>query len=72
MLKFEVFSTGGVGLAIQAAENYRKLRSSGYIVRKTIDCLTATFCLANDHSLLHNDRDFDPYEKALNLRIIHP
>ena len=72
MLKFEIFSTGGVAFALQAAENYRKLRSSGYIIRKTIDCLIATFCLSNGHSLLHNDRDFEAFEKALGLQVIHP
>ena len=72
LLKFEVFSTGGVELALVAAENYRHLRSHGFTVRKTIDCLIATFCLRNDHALLHNDRDFDPFEEMLGLFVIHP
>jgi len=37
-----------------------------------VDCLIATFCLMEDHELLHNDRDFDPFERALGLRVIHP
>jgi len=41
-------------------------------VRKTVDCLIATFCLVNDHALLHNDRDYDPFEEFLSLRVIHP
>jgi predicted nucleic acid-binding protein len=41
-------------------------------VRKTIDCLIATFCLAGDHALLHSDCDFDAFEQALALRVIHP
>src|SRR5579872_7055982 len=44
-LKFEVFSTGGMDLAVAAAQNYRLLRQRGHTVRKTIDCLIATFCL---------------------------
>jgi predicted nucleic acid-binding protein len=36
--------------------------SRGHTVRRTIDCLIATFCLAEGHSLLHRDRDFDPFE----------
>ncbi|MHB1795380.1 MAG: PIN domain-containing protein [Acidobacteriaceae bacterium] len=55
-----------------AARNYRSLRSSGHTVRKTIDCLIATFCVMEKHSLLHRDRDFDPFEKYLGLRVIHP
>ena len=70
--RFEVFDTGGEALAVAAARNYRSLRSSGHTVRKTIDCLIATFCLMERHSLLHRDRDFDPFEKYLGLRVIHP
>lgn len=72
LLKFDVFNSGGVGLAIASAENYRYLRSRGVTVRKTIDCLIATFCLEEKHSLLHRGRDFDPFEKHLGLRVIHP
>jgi hypothetical protein len=72
LLKFEVFDTGGVEMARAAARNYRDLRSKGYIVRKTIDCWIATFCLQNGHSLLHRDRDFDLFERALGLSVIHP
>ena len=68
----EVFETGGVDLARASAKNYRMLRSRGHTVRKTIDCLIATFCLRERHSLLHRDRDFDPFERLLNLSVIHP
>jgi len=68
----EVFETGGVDLARASAKNYRMLRSRGYTVRKTIDCLIATFCLRERHSLLHRDRDFDAFERLLNLSVIHP
>src|SRR5947208_5846845 len=72
LLKLEVFEPGGIALAREAAHNYRALRSRGYAVRKTIDCLIATFCLRGDHSLLHRDRDFDPFEEFLALSVIHP
>ena len=72
LLNLEVFDTGGVAVAREAARNYRALRSRGHTVRKTIDCLIATFCLRGQHSLLHRDRDFDPFEKFLELSIIHP
>lgn len=70
--KLEVFETGGVALAREAARNYRTLRSRGHRVRKTIDCWIATFCLREQHSLLHRDRDFDPFENLLHLSVIHP
>jgi predicted nucleic acid-binding protein len=72
LLNFELFDTGGLALAREAARNYRALRSRGHTVRKTIDCLIATFCLLGQHSLLHRDRDFDPFEKFLDLSVIHP
>ena len=71
LVKFHVFETGGVELAIAAARNYRSLRQRGYTVRRTIDCLIATFCLEHGHSLLHRDRDFDAFEKGLGLVVVH-
>ena len=70
--RFELFETGGEELAVAAARNFRSLRQRGHTVRKTIDCLIATFCLRHGHSLLHRDRDFDPFEKILGLAVIHP
>ncbi len=72
MREFEIFPIGGVELAVQSARNFRTLRANGYMVRKTIDCLIATFCLENDHQLLHNDGDFTPFEQVLGLQVIHP
>ena len=72
MSQFEFFNTGGEQLAIASANNYRHLRSRGVTVRKTIDCVIASFCLDQGHSLLHRDRDFDPFERYLGLNVIHP
>jgi predicted nucleic acid-binding protein len=71
LLKFDIFDTGGSDLAIAAAQNYRDLRRRGYTVRKTIDCLIATFCMRAKHQLLHRDEDFDCFEKVLGLRVLH-
>jgi predicted nucleic acid-binding protein len=72
LLKFQVFQTGGTDQALAAAQNYRDLRQRGYTVRKTIDCLIATFCLQAGHALLHRDHDFDPFEKLLGMQVVHP
>lgn len=64
----EVVTLGGEALAIEAARNHRRLRALGFTVRKTIDTLIATWCIENDAVLLHNDRDFDAFEKHLGLR----
>ena len=72
MSLFDLLDTGGMDLAVESASNYRRLRVRGHTVRKTIDCLIATLCLREGHELLHNDRDFDPFEAMLGLRVIHP
>ena len=59
-------------LAVQSARNFRFLRQKGITVRKTMDSLIATYCIENDHELLHNDSDFDGYEEHLGLRVVHP
>lgn len=70
--RFEIFSAGGATLAVTAAQHYQTLRLQGVTVRKTIDCLIASFCLIHSHYLLHNDRDYDPFEERLGLRVVHP
>jgi predicted nucleic acid-binding protein len=70
--KFEVFATGSEELAIEAARNFRSLRQQGRTVRKTIDCLIATFCIRRRYFLLHRDRDYDHFEDILGLAVIHP
>jgi predicted nucleic acid-binding protein len=72
LLALEVFTTGGIELSVAAAQNYRALRARGKTVRKTVDCLIATFCILNDHVLLHADSDFDHFEKELGLKALHP
>lgn len=69
LLNFPVVELGGEYNAIQAARHYRHLRAKGYTIRKSMDLLIATWCINNDHALLHNDRDFDPFEKYLGLRV---
>jgi predicted nucleic acid-binding protein len=61
---------GGYLTAIESARNYRKLRAKGFTVRKTIDSLIATACILNGFELLHNDRDFLPFEKYLGLKCV--
>jgi predicted nucleic acid-binding protein len=72
LLRFTVHNTGGADLAVAAAENYRRLRRRGITIRRTVDCLIATYCIRGGHALLHHDRDFDPFEEHLGLQVIHP
>lgn len=70
--RFQLFDTGGLSLAVAAAAHYRTLRARGRTVRGTIDCLIATFCILEGHTLLHDDRDYDAFEHALGLAVLHP
>jgi predicted nucleic acid-binding protein len=62
----------GREMAIAAARNYRALRALGATVRTTIDTIIATFCIVEGHELLHCDRNFDPFERNLGLRVVKP
>ena len=68
----DIVEIGGTDLAIEAAQNYRRLRAKGITVRKTIDTLIATRCIQNDLELLYSDRDFDGFVLHLGLRSALP
>ncbi|MEN6490974.1 MAG: PIN domain nuclease [Rectinema sp.] len=69
MDRLEYYDFLGKGMALITAANYRKLREKGVTVRKTIDVIIGTFCIEKGFELLHNDRDFDPMEKYLGLKV---
>lgn len=72
LLSFQVFGMVGHANAVQGALHFRYLRDRGYTISKTIDCWIATFCIANEFELLHSDSDYDPFEKLLGLKVVHP
>jgi predicted nucleic acid-binding protein len=68
--RFQQVTMVNPALAVQSARNYRQLRRDGITVRKTIDCLIATYCIENGHVLLHNDSDYAAFERRLGLRVV--
>ena len=54
-----VHTAGGEVVATKAASMYRSLRSEGVTVRSSIDLLVGAWCIENECSLIHSDRDFD-------------
>jgi len=70
LLGIPFMAMGGQSLALESAMNYRYLRKKGVTVRKNIDIIIGTFCIHNQFTLLHADRDFDPMVKYLGLEII--
>lgn len=72
MTSLVIVDLAGQNIAIQAARNFRALRSLGVTVRKTIDTLIATRCIVSGLPLLYSDRDFDPFVEHLGLRSALP
>jgi len=72
MTSLVILDLAGQNIAIQAATNFRALRSRGITVRKTIDTVIATRCIESELSLLYSDRDFDPFVEHLGLRSALP
>jgi hypothetical protein len=70
MSSFELVTLGGLDIAIEAARNFRRLRQLGITPRKTIDTVIATRCIVSGLQLLHDDRDFDPFQRHLGLRCV--
>lgn len=67
LLRLRVVPMAGRDLALDAADNFRRLRRKGITVRTTIDCWIATFCMREGYRLLHNDRDFGHFAEHLGL-----
>src|SRR5262245_32277330 len=63
--RFDVVSMVGDNIAVVAAGYFRFLRRRGITIRKTIDLLIGTWCIANRVPLLHHDSDFQPMERHL-------
>ncbi len=70
MTTMDVVELVGEEIALQAAQNYRFLRSRGITIRKTIDTIIATKCITEGYKLLHSDRDFDPFVTHLGLQVV--
>ena len=45
-------------------------RGLGITIRKVLDLIIGTYCIEHGHSLLHDDRDFEPMREHLGLRVI--
>lgn len=67
LAQFPMVAIATPEIAAAAAQNFRSLRQRGITVRKTIDTLIATRCLADNLALLYSDRDFDPFVAHLGL-----
>ena len=67
MRQFDLAHIRDPDLAVRGAAHHRLLRRRGITVRKTIDLMIGTFCIAYGHVLLTSDRDFMPMAEHLGL-----
>ena len=70
LLQFPIYTIGGTEMALKSATNCRFLRQRGITVRKTVDCMIATFVIERGFSLLHSDRDYNAFETHLGLDVV--
>jgi predicted nucleic acid-binding protein len=70
LFKAMIFLPMPYSVFLGAAEIYRTLRRKGITIRNSVDCMIASVAIENDMMLLHNDRDFEPIEKHLRLKVL--
>jgi predicted nucleic acid-binding protein len=52
-----------------AIDLYRHLRKKGITIRKSVDCLIASYAILGNMYILHNDSDFTQIARESELRI---
>lgn len=72
LLTLPFMEMAGREVAIESAMNHRFLKKKGVTARRTIDVMIGTFCIHNDISLLHSDKDFGPMQEYLKLKSVAP
>jgi len=55
-----------------AVDLYRHLRKKGITIRKSMDCLIASYAILSNMHLLHNDSDFTKIAGGSKLKIFKP
>ncbi len=70
MLSLSVVNLLDTDIALKSAQHYRQLRSEAVTVRRTADCIIATWCIEHGVPLLQADRDFLPFEQHLGLQLL--
>jgi len=72
ILGFACLTWSPVEAAVYAAGLYRNLRVKGITIRKSNDCLIASFALKFDLDLCHEDSDFDLIATKIALKAWKP
>ena len=70
MHAFDVVPMLGDAIAVQSAWNFRALRAAGITIHSSPDLMIGTYCIEHRHTLLHDDRDFEPMHEHLGLQVL--
>ena len=54
----------------EAAQIYRRVRLSGYVIASSYDCLIAACAIRNNVPLLQRDRDFEKIAEMFPLELL--
>jgi predicted nucleic acid-binding protein len=70
LLKHNMVTIDIIEATNKAVDIYRTLRQKGITIRKSIDCLIASYAIIGNMYLLHKDSDFTEIAKEFELKIL--
>jgi predicted nucleic acid-binding protein len=68
---FRLLDTEIMNITCHSIELYRSLRKKGITIRKSNDCLIASYAILNNVPVFHKDRDFDQISLGSKLKIFN-
>jgi predicted nucleic acid-binding protein len=70
LLQYNMLDIEIIEATNKAIDIYRTLRGKGITIRKSMDCLIASYVIIGDMHLLHKDNDFTEIAKEFELKIL--
>ena len=67
---YEMIHIDIMNVTEHAIDLYRLLRKKGITIRKSVDCLIASYAILANMALLHNDIDFSHIAQASKLKTV--
>jgi predicted nucleic acid-binding protein len=71
LLKHNMVDIDIIEATNKAVDIYRTLRKKGITIRKSMDCLIASYAIIGKMYLLHKDSDFTGIAKEFKLKILN-
>ena len=69
LLQYRMLNLDLMYVTNHAVDLYRHLRKKGITIRKSVDCLIASYAIIADMHILHSDNDFTQIAKESKLKI---